>query len=217
MLGPLATTLVGRLFWIIGAVYVSCTALRLARFNIHNRHVEDSHMVFRGLPSPGAAGVVASSVIFFETIQPSTAHVLPFNVPAMITHAIIFIFPYAMPAILLIMGVLMVSRVVYPHLINQYLRGRKSFTYVARLAVLLILLLAEPQITSLLVIYVYAFAAPASSAWRKLLKKPPPAHVLAATAPRPPGPQTLSAAPDVSVPTEGGAAGATDATGRLTP
>ena len=47
--------------WITSFLYVSCTALRLARFNISRFH-EGS---FRGLPSTMAAGVIASGVLFF--------------------------------------------------------------------------------------------------------------------------------------------------------
>src|SRR5690606_9692767 len=46
-----------RVFWVIAAIYVSCTALRLARFNVETASgALDTHLFFRGLPSPGAAG-----------------------------------------------------------------------------------------------------------------------------------------------------------------
>ena len=177
-ISPLAESLVGRFFWVICAIYVSCTALRLARFNTANSHEADAHMVFRGLPSPGAAGVVACSVIFFEALQPGAAHILPFNVSPSIGAAISGIFPYALPVVLLLLAILMVSRISYGHLINQYLRPRKPFSYVTRVIVLVLLLLIEPQITALLVIYLYAFAAPIRAVWRTLLHKPDPLQVV---------------------------------------
>lgn len=182
-LGPNADSVLGRLFWIIGAIYVSCTALRLARFNVHNRHGEEAHMQFRGLPSPGAAGVVASSVIFFEALQPKTAHIfaaLHTTIPGPVYDAIIITYPYAMPIVLLAAALLMVSRFSYAHVVNQYLRGRRSFGYVVRVAVLVIIALWQPQITALLLIYLYALSAPATWAYRAVFRRDEPRLVVKA-------------------------------------
>ncbi len=72
--GPFSDDLWLRLFWVIGATYVCCTALRLARFNVITQHDVLSHMNFRGMPSPGAAAVVAATVIFFESLRPVGAY-----------------------------------------------------------------------------------------------------------------------------------------------
>jgi CDP-diacylglycerol---serine O-phosphatidyltransferase len=178
-LGPFAEGLLGRLFWIIGAIYVSCTALRLARFNVHNKHAEDSHMSFQGLPSPGAAGVVASSVIFFETLQPTAHHLVAWGVPLdpKMTGLLRSAFPYAMPVVLLMMALLMVSRLNFAHVTNQYLRGRRPFSYVVRLVVVVALLVVWPQLTALAVIYVYAFSAPVAWAFRSVFRRNQPVLV----------------------------------------
>ena len=183
LLGPVTDSLMGRSVWIIAAIYVSCTALRLARFNAHNRHALEAHMVFRGLPSPGAAGVVASSVIFFQALQPNAPHVLPFHIPAAAARDVNAAFPYAMPLIMLAVAILMVSRIAYGHLINQYLRGRRPFSYVVRAAILAILIFWQPQITALVAIYIYAFFAPIRALWRKILRRPASPPVV----PAPPG------------------------------
>ena len=44
----------GQLAVLIGLIYVSCAALRLARFNVETSLDAASHEGFRGLPSPGA-------------------------------------------------------------------------------------------------------------------------------------------------------------------
>src|SRR5262249_12450850 len=49
-----------RFIWAIGALYMSCAAIRLARFNVSNEHGEQSHFSFLGLPSPGAGSTVAA-------------------------------------------------------------------------------------------------------------------------------------------------------------
>lgn len=53
----------GRLGWLASFVYLACTALRLARFNVQAHVVEKNY--FQGLPSPMAAGIVASAVLAF--------------------------------------------------------------------------------------------------------------------------------------------------------
>ncbi len=170
ILGPFAEGMLGRLFWIIGAIYVSCTALRLARFNVMK---DESHMTFQGLPSPGAAGVVASSVIFFESLQPTARHLVAWGIPLdpNFTGVLLRVFPYAMPIVLLIMALLMVSRLNFAHVTNQYLRGRRPFSYVVRLVIVLALLFFWPQLTALAVIYVYAFSAPVVWAYRSIFRK----------------------------------------------
>ena len=104
IVGPLAENLEGRFCWIVAAIYVACTALRLARFNTLNAHDPDSHMIFRGLPSPGAAGVISASVIFFGAIQAGSPHVLPFNVPPGVIVFVKSVFPYTLPIILLLLS-----------------------------------------------------------------------------------------------------------------
>lgn len=53
----------GRLGWLASFIYLACTALRLARFNVQAHVVEKNY--FQGLPSPMAAGIVASAVLAF--------------------------------------------------------------------------------------------------------------------------------------------------------
>ena len=54
--------------WVIAAFYAACVALRLARFNVETGE-DDDHLHFRGLPSPAAAGVVASFAIMFYSLR----------------------------------------------------------------------------------------------------------------------------------------------------
>src|SRR5205823_3480151 len=53
---PLARKVVG----VVAALYMMCAILRLARFNVQNAPDPSSHKRFKGLPSPAAAGCVAS-------------------------------------------------------------------------------------------------------------------------------------------------------------
>ena len=121
---------VGRLVWATGALYVSCAAIRLARFNVSNEHGEQHHFSFLGLPSPGAGAVVAGWILMQQDL---IGH------PQAICHTAAAAMIWALPGLVCVMGLLMVSHIRFPHLVNQYLRGRRS---IARLLSVLIIALA---------------------------------------------------------------------------
>jgi len=98
-LNPTTATFVERFIWVAVAGYLSCAAIRLARFNVENEEDESAHMSFIGLPTPGAAGVIISLVILHQETLPSL-------------NAII----YALPFCALGSAALMVSRIRYPHI-----------------------------------------------------------------------------------------------------
>src|SRR5215211_4943780 len=58
-----------RLNWAIGALYFSCAAMRLARFNVSNEHGEQHHFSFLGLPSPGAGGAVVAWILMQQDLR----------------------------------------------------------------------------------------------------------------------------------------------------
>jgi len=162
---PFADSAGLRLFWMIAGVYVSCTALRLARFNVITQPDVLAHMYFRGMPSPGAAAIVCGSVIFFEWLAPSNT--IKFNVTQEMRDWMIAVVPYLLPTMLLLAALLMVSRFAYAHLINKFLRGLKRFRTVVAFFLLVMAVLSEPQICVLLGIYIYALSAPVMWVIRK--------------------------------------------------
>ena len=112
-----------RLIFFSAIFYAMCAVLRLARFNVENDEDETAHMNFAGLPSPAAAGLVVSLVIFHQEIFPwftgRTAET--YRIFEIITIS-------AIPVITLLTGILMVSRIRYPHLANQLLRSKKPLS-----------------------------------------------------------------------------------------
>jgi CDP-diacylglycerol--serine O-phosphatidyltransferase len=134
-----------RFIWLSAAAYISCAAIRLARFNVENEEDESAHMSFLGLPTPAAAGVIVSLIIFHQETLP--------------TFAIICI----LPVLALCISILMVSRIRYPHILNQYLRGKKPFAYLIRMLLLLLALIFFVQ-TALVVIFC-GFAANSFLRW----------------------------------------------------
>jgi CDP-diacylglycerol--serine O-phosphatidyltransferase len=127
-----------RFIWLSAAAYISCAAIRLARFNVENEEDESAHMSFMGLPTPAAAGVIVSLVIFHQETLP--------------TFAIIC----ALPFFALGISILMVSRIRYPHILNQYLRGKKPFAHLIRIMLLLIFVFVSIQAALVLVFCVFA-------------------------------------------------------------
>ncbi len=145
-----------RFVWFAAAVYVSCAVIRLARFNVENEEDESAHMSFMGLPSPAAAGVVASLVLFHQETLPS------FDVTL-----------YALPLLAIGSGVLMVSRLRYPHIVNQYVKGKKPFGYFIRILFLLgLVVLPEVRQTACVLIFC-GFASSSVVKWlyRKIPSK----------------------------------------------
>lgn len=57
----------GRIGWIAGFMYLACAALRLARFNVQIKNLESKD--FQGLPTPMAAGMIASGVMAFNELD----------------------------------------------------------------------------------------------------------------------------------------------------
>ena len=156
ILGPEADNSLAKLLWGAAAVYVCCTALRLARFNVEmpSATVED-HLVFRGLPSPGAAGTVASLIVLHQHWLAGTTGVAADVSPAFARWT-----SFGIPLVTLLCAVAMVSSLPYVHVINRYVRGRRSFAYVARLVIPLVFALWWFQEILALAFTVYAFSSP---------------------------------------------------------
>ncbi|WP_221270382.1 CDP-diacylglycerol--serine O-phosphatidyltransferase [Desulfurispira natronophila] len=57
----------GRIGWVAAFVMVACAALRLARFNLS---ADGASAYFSGMPTPAAACIVASFVIFYNHLMP---------------------------------------------------------------------------------------------------------------------------------------------------
>lgn len=130
-----------KLFYAAAAVYVFGAALRLARFNVETGADEEDHREFKGLPTPAAAAVVCSLVALFCTSYESDMDLGRWLIGAENLDKIVI----AMPAVLGFLGLLMVSRVPYPHAMNAILRGRHSMPFLAGLVVLIVMAAVEWQ------------------------------------------------------------------------
>lgn len=158
-----------RFIWLTAGVYVACAAIRLARFNVENEEDETAHMVFVGLPTPAAAGVLASLVVFYEDLLPNVVKQTSWSYQLGETAIL-----YTLPFISLGIAILMISRIRYPHVINQYLRGRKPFSYLFWMLALIGLVIWNLQ--AALTIIFCGFALSGFTKWcyyRFIIKKNP--------------------------------------------
>ncbi|NQV31468.1 MAG: phosphatidylcholine/phosphatidylserine synthase [Phycisphaeraceae bacterium] len=144
--------------WLCALVYVCCTAIRLARFNVENEktHSED-HSTFTGLPSPAAAGLVCSLTLVYELYEKALST---------------SIIPMILPLITMGAGVLMVSRIKYPHIANHYLKGKKPISYLIVLLLPIWALIVYTEITLALFASGFALSGVLRAAVVKLKHKP---------------------------------------------
>jgi CDP-diacylglycerol--serine O-phosphatidyltransferase len=149
-----------RFVWLASAAYISCAAIRLARFNVENEEDESAHMSFIGLPTPAAAGVVVSIVIFHQETLLELASKGGLSSSYSFCESIVI---YALPLIVLAVAVLMVSRIRYPHILNQYIKGKKPFAHLMRALLFLALVIWSRQVA--LVLIFCGFAASGFLKW----------------------------------------------------
>lgn len=155
-----------RILWAIAVLYMWCALLRLGRFNVETDE-DDSHDSFSGLPSPAAAGVVASFLIAVQVL--STGKVVRWLRPAV---------DYLLPALLVVLplitlaaALLMVSRIRYAHLFNQMIRGRRSRKQILQIVFALVVVLVFFELAIPVFFCAFAFAAPIRAFWERYYLK----------------------------------------------
>jgi CDP-diacylglycerol--serine O-phosphatidyltransferase len=137
--------------------FAAMAALRLARYSAHASDPEEAKLWFEGLPTPGAAGVVASLAILLG--DPSWG-------PGA---AALRLLPWAVLALAL----LMVSRLPFAHFTNRFLKGRRPVHYLVLAMAICVMSLAwnfEAVLAGALLLY--ALSGPAVGAARALRGRP---------------------------------------------
>jgi len=135
----------GRVGWLIAFLYVICAAMRLARFNIQRAPSDKRYFI--GLPSPPAAGVLATAVY---GLPPATDNPL---------------FLIGTSLALIAIPLLMVSRVRYRSFKDLDLRSRRSYIYILPLAAMLIAILVRPEIALPVFAASYLVSGPSTYLW----------------------------------------------------
>lgn len=130
----------------ISVLYALCALIRLARFTVETSLDESSHREFAGLPSPAAAGVIASAVLTWNAFR----HLDRVN----------DIVEALLPTLAFAIGILMVSRFKYAHLVNRLLRGTRPFVTLVILLLVAIVAFLFREFAIFIAFFSYAFLGP---------------------------------------------------------
>lgn len=151
-----------KLLWVIGALYVVCALLRLARFNVETEE-DDTHDSFSGLPTPAAAGTIASFPIAlrglaqFAADSESALYWLSRNAITGIA--------MLMPLITLAVAMLMVSKLRYIHVFNQLLKSSRSRSQVLQIVFSIAMIFLVKELALPVLFCSFAFASPIKAGW----------------------------------------------------
>jgi CDP-diacylglycerol--serine O-phosphatidyltransferase len=127
----------------VSGLFVLCSALRLARFNVQTATADKSRFV--GLPVPGAAVMISGLSLAYSYFELDSPRMLcTFMVP-----------------ITLALGGLMISRVPYPSFKTIKVEKRAQVELVVTMMVFAAMLFAMPQLTAFLFSTAYVLSGPA--------------------------------------------------------
>ena len=122
-----------------------------------DRHGEQRHRYFSGLPSPGAAATLAAMVMLHHW---AVAEAGSGSLGAGIAAAVMLLTA-------LLCALAMVSQLPYPHVLNQFLRQRAPLPVIALLVAGVLLLLNVPELALAAAAFAYAASAPAAWVLRR--------------------------------------------------
>ena len=135
----------GRFGWLAAFVYLACAALRLARFNTQVG-IADKRF-FQGLPSPAAAGVIASMIwLKIWTFASFDSEVISLGY-------------YLGAGITILCGILMVSNVRY-YSFKELDSKKASFRFLLLIVLSLIILMYKPNIILFTWFFLYLLSGP---------------------------------------------------------
>lgn len=142
----------GKIGWLAVFLFIACGAMRLARFNAQSSNSDMKY--FSGLPIPSAAGLIATTVIFDHHILGMGKEVRP---------VVILVMTY-------ILAYLMVSTIRYRSFKDICLGERKPLSTLIAAILILIVIVAEPQIMLFILFVLYASSGPAERVLTTLLQ-----------------------------------------------
>ncbi len=149
--------------WVIAAAFAACAALRLARFTVETAD-EDDHLTFSGLPTPAAAATIAGFGIMFHTLRNAEN-------PVIYAKQIEVALQTVLPFFAVFIALLMVSRIPYPHVVNQVFRGQRSFAHVVAVVFTLVAVMVIRGYSVPIICCGFALYGPARFCWEKVIQK----------------------------------------------
>jgi CDP-diacylglycerol--serine O-phosphatidyltransferase len=147
---------IGRLGWAASFIYMSCAAMRLARFNVQLGSVDPRYFV--GLQSPMAAALVG----FIPWVS--------FRHGVEVTSFV----AYGMMVITLLAGMLMISNYKYHSFKEVYVKGTVPYLAFVAVVILLVVIAQEPPEVLLTLCIIYVASGPLGALWRRIRDKQSP-------------------------------------------
>ena len=158
-------------------MFTLCVLLRLARHNVDAAH-HDGQSHFRGLPSPAAAGTVASFAIAMPSLLRMTDPSMPLLVQQW-SHWGIRLIEIGTPLMTLLLAFLMVSPIRYPHVMKDWLQNRHNFYRLAQAIFVVAAVVTIHEFALPLLFCLFAFGHPLLALWRRWFITSAPAVVAA--------------------------------------
>jgi len=145
----------GKIGIAIAVLFVLCSALRLARFNVLAQSGE-IHKHFVGLPTPASAGVIISFVLSYELLGPAEYPLNVKTIPVLMT--LMPTFFKIMPIVIVVLSFLMVSNIPYMSFKKIKMSRVRTIELFAVLIVIIILVVVYPQNIIFIIFSIYALS-----------------------------------------------------------
>jgi CDP-diacylglycerol--serine O-phosphatidyltransferase len=156
-----ANPYMGQVLAALAVLYLVCAVLRLARFNVTSNSPDPSaHKRFQGLPSPGAAGCLASLAVLRGALPAKLALYWRDSDPLAVAGTVQRVVESWALLGTLCIALLMVSQIPYPHVTKNILRGRRHFGHLMQVILAAFVLLLMRELALVLLFWVYAVALP---------------------------------------------------------
>lgn len=156
----------------MGVLYFVSAMLRLARFNVQkDEHKATSY--FQGLPTPMAAGVLASFAIAMPTLEEIAGSTLS-DTSQQMGEQLIMLSMIIVPLVTGLLGWLMVSRVRYPHIAGELVR-RRSFSQLVELVFALVVAVTLHELALPVLFCYFVFFPPLNQLRQKATMRRAPA------------------------------------------
>jgi CDP-diacylglycerol--serine O-phosphatidyltransferase len=153
MMYMLVLNTMGKIGISIAVLFVLCSALRLARFNVLTQ-AGQVRKHFVGLPTPASAGVIISFVLSYHLLAPED-YMLNFkSIPVLME--LMPSFFKAMPIVIVVLSFLMVSNIPYMSFKKIKFSKVRTLQLFSFVIVLIILIVVYPQNIIFIIFSVYA-------------------------------------------------------------
>jgi CDP-diacylglycerol--serine O-phosphatidyltransferase len=177
MMYQLVLNSMGKVGKSIAVLFILCSALRLAKFNVR-ANGKEVHSSFMGLPTPASAGLLISFVLSYELFIAGLDQSLTFKtIPILMKNMPVFF--KTMPVMMGLLSLLMVSNIPYVSFKKMEFSKPKVFRLLILMVFLIWLIVTFPQniIFILFTLYVFSGTLAYAAKYWKILKKFYPSKV----------------------------------------